>query len=97
MKKLIIVILIIFFAVGAISFIFFAVNYVEEYRTEKTDELKVGDLVKDFMEEAYIKENYKQAASFYIPPDGFETFLSDDPISVEEYIEWYVRSVDLKS
>jgi hypothetical protein len=59
--------------------------------------VSVEKVVKEFMEEAYIRENFKKASGSYIPPDGFETFVSMEPISLAEYIEWYVRSVNLKS
>jgi hypothetical protein len=68
---------------------------VENGEEEAT--LQVRRVVKEFMEEAYIKENYQKASGLYVPPVGFETFLSMEPMALEEYIEWYVRSVNLAS
>ena len=65
--------------------------------SEKEVIAQVGGVVREFMEEAYINENFEKASNSYLPPQGFETFLSNEPISPEEYIEWYVRSVDLAS
>lgn len=58
---------------------------------------EVATVVKEFMEGAYIKNNSQEVSGLYIPPQGFETFLSEEPFTAEEYIEWYVKSVDLQS
>ncbi len=66
--------------------------------TIEKEELKlVGNVVKEFMEEAYIKRNYKNASKLFIPPQEFEKSLSTDPMSLEDYIEWFVKSVNLDS
>lgn len=68
---------------------------VEDNATEEI--AKVASLVKEFMAGAYINENYSAVSRLYIPPQGFETFLSEEPFTVAEYIEWFVKSVDLRS
>lgn len=67
----------------------------EKLETEKEKLKVIGDFVKDFMEESYIRKNYKNASRLFIPPKGFERSLSVDPMSAEDYISWFVESVGL--
>lgn len=61
----------------------------------KNQEEEIEKVVKSFMEEAYIKKNYEKVSKLYIPPSGFENLLSTEPMSLEGYIEWYVKSVSI--
>jgi len=99
MKNKVTVALMVVLAVGilAVSAVFLFGNNTERVATEKEITDEVERVVKEFMEEVYINRNYGQVSSLYIPPDGFETHLSAEPMSVEEYIEWLVGSVDLQS
>lgn len=58
---------------------------------------EVAAVVKEFMEEAYVNNNSQEVSDLYVPPEGFETFLSEKPFTAEEYIAWFVKSVDLQS
>ncbi len=73
-------------------------NSKESLTMPKDDwQTEIASVVKDFIESSYIKEDFKKVINLYVPPAGFETLLSTEPMSKDEYVEWYVRSVDLKS
>ncbi len=69
----------------------------EEYDSE-TEKEKIENIVKYFMKEAYVNKNYEKVSALYIPPKGFEWALGTGDRgewSLQEYIEWYVRSVSI--